>query len=41
MVEQAVHMMTTSEVVDDPAGWRHEHDHSGMVVRNHAASEMP
>jgi len=31
MVEQAVHVMMTSEVGDDRAGRRHEQHHSGMV----------
>jgi len=41
MVEQAVDVMMTSEVVDDRAGRRHEQDHSGTVARDHAAHEMP
>jgi len=35
MVEQAVDVMTMSEVGDDWA------DHSGVVARDHAAHEMP
>jgi len=41
MVEQAVDVMMTSEVGDDQAGRRPEQDRSGMVVRDHAAHEMP
>jgi len=41
MVEQAVDVMTTSEVGDVRAGRRHEQDQSGMVARYDAAHEMP
>jgi len=40
-MEQAVDVMTTSEVGDDQdqAGRRHEQDCSGMVAQDHAAHE--
>jgi len=42
MMEQAVDViMTMSEVGDDHAGRRHEQCRLGMVVRDHAAHEMP
>jgi len=41
MMEQAVNVMTTSDVGDDQAARRHERDRSGMVARDHAAHETP
>jgi len=41
MMEQAVDVMTKSEVGDDQAGRQHEQDRSGMMARNHATHEPP